>query len=133
MSSPSIAAMGGALGRLAVPATLLALVAWYRRRRLPAPEEEPPARPTRPAPRAPKPRRDVEVFICLDFEWTCDDGEERRVHSDDVEIIERPGELRGVKTWRWPKSSEMHENTWKTWKRQVPKASKRWSFPWFSP
>ncbi|CAK0885488.1 unnamed protein product [Prorocentrum cordatum] len=33
-----------------------------------------------------------QVWICLDFEWTCDDnvapGEVRRVHSDDVEIIE---------------------------------------------
>lgn len=31
---------------------------------------------------------DVEVWICLDFEWTCDEGENRRVHSDEGEIIE---------------------------------------------
>eukprot|EP00435_Cladocopium_sp_Y103_P046829 s1915_g13.t1 len=39
----------------------------------------------------PKPKRNsvaAEIFICLDFEWTCDDGEQRQVHSDDVEIIE---------------------------------------------
>jgi len=30
----------------------------------------------------------VEFWICLDFEWTCDEGEERQVHSDEGEIIE---------------------------------------------
>ena len=129
--------MGNALARLAVPAALLALLAWYRRRRLPP---ERPAKPTRPPPKPT--RKGAEVFICLapgrkvfylclhgcsrllrgfsggfelfdhvldlfhpsvarnfaakrpgttsqDFEWTCDDGEDRLVHSDDVEIIER--------------------------------------------
>eukprot|EP00928_Gymnodinium_smaydae_P089655 TRINITY_DN73582_c0_g1_i1.p1 TRINITY_DN73582_c0_g1~~TRINITY_DN73582_c0_g1_i1.p1 ORF type:complete len:659 (+),score=92.46 TRINITY_DN73582_c0_g1_i1:90-2066(+) len=32
--------------------------------------------------------KDVEVWICLDFEWTCDEGESRRLHSDEGEIIE---------------------------------------------
>lgn len=47
-----------------------------------------PSKPSRPPP---KPKRNsvaAEIFICLDFEWTCDDGEQRQVHSDDVEIIE---------------------------------------------
>lgn len=31
---------------------------------------------------------DIDAWICLDFEWTCDEGEHRRVHSDEGEIIE---------------------------------------------
>jgi len=30
----------------------------------------------------------VEFWICLDFEWTCDEGEKRQVRSDEGEIIE---------------------------------------------
>eukprot|EP00434_Breviolum_minutum_P031080 symbB.v1.2.027491.t1/scaffold2823.1/size69429/3 len=49
-----------------------------------------PPRPVRPAPRPQRSGRpeSAEIFICLDFEWTCDDGEDRQVHSDDTEIIE---------------------------------------------
>jgi len=30
----------------------------------------------------------VELWICMDFEWTCDEGEDRQVHSEEGEIIE---------------------------------------------
>lgn len=30
----------------------------------------------------------VELYICMDFEWTCDEGEDRQVHSEEGEIIE---------------------------------------------
>ncbi|OLP88947.1 ERI1 exoribonuclease 2 [Symbiodinium microadriaticum] len=48
-----------------------------------------PAKPSRPVPRARwcNPSQ-AEIYICMDFEWTCDDGEDRQVHSDNVEIIE---------------------------------------------
>jgi len=32
--------------------------------------------------------KNVEVWICLDFEWTCDEGEQRLVRNDEGEIIE---------------------------------------------
>mmetsp|Transcript_57570 Transcript_57570/g.166599 ORF Transcript_57570/g.166599 Transcript_57570/m.166599 type:complete len:596 (-) Transcript_57570:87-1874(-) len=31
---------------------------------------------------------DVEFWVALDFEWTCDEGQDRRVHSEQAEIIE---------------------------------------------
>lgn len=31
---------------------------------------------------------EAEIWICLDFEWTCDEGEERKVHPEEGEIIE---------------------------------------------
>lgn len=30
----------------------------------------------------------MEIWICLDFEWTCDEGADREVHPDEGEIIE---------------------------------------------
>lgn len=80
-----------------VLAALVLLLRWAQRRRernaltsgTPAASSRTvPAKPSRPPP---KPKRNSvvpEIFICLDFEWTCDDGEQRQVHSDDVEIIE---------------------------------------------
>ncbi|CAJ1399854.1 unnamed protein product [Effrenium voratum] len=94
--------MGHGLSRgfraAAVSLLAVAVVAWARRRRPVSGEASPaeateaaPARdaiPSRPSRPPPRPKRLAEVFICLDFEWTCDDGERRRVHSDNVEILE---------------------------------------------
>lgn len=73
---------------------------------LPAPPSRPPPvpppKPSRPAPPAAAASAangratnghagttlDVELWICLDFEWTCDDGERRKVHAEEGEIIE---------------------------------------------
>eukprot|EP00930_Biecheleria_cincta_P036061 TRINITY_DN24761_c0_g1_i1.p1 TRINITY_DN24761_c0_g1~~TRINITY_DN24761_c0_g1_i1.p1 ORF type:complete len:546 (+),score=88.75 TRINITY_DN24761_c0_g1_i1:50-1687(+) len=30
----------------------------------------------------------IDLFVCIDFEWTCDEGEVRQVRGDNVEIIE---------------------------------------------
>lgn len=66
-----------------------------------APAISMPPPPSRPPPSLPPPSvcessascpainvSDVELWICLDFEWTCDEGEHREVHSDEGEIIE---------------------------------------------
>lgn len=53
------------------------------------PEAERRRRP--PPPRAAEAmgaRSEFDFWIVLDFEWTCDEGEHRQVHSDEGEIIE---------------------------------------------
>lgn len=55
------------------------------------PPPTPPELPPPPARLPPTPTRNgsaAELWVCLDFEWTCDEGEDRQVHSEEGEIVE---------------------------------------------